>query len=154
METTIYLATDRGLTVIAGSDGNWRGKVCLEDKHVQCVVADSNKRGFVYCGTFGDGLFTSENGGATWEKSAEIFKWSGSGSMVYVNPQNVPITGVTIFYAALQFADSTHAQAFVVGESEAKSGGTCTVIITSDGSSQTSLLPILGPSSFAAYLFK
>jgi len=44
METTIYLATDRGLTVIAGSDGNWRGKVCLEDKHVQCVVADSNKR--------------------------------------------------------------------------------------------------------------
>ena len=70
METTIYLATDRGLTVIAGSGGNWRGKVCLEDKHVQCVVADSNKRGFVYCGTFGDGLFTSENGGATWEKSA------------------------------------------------------------------------------------
>lgn len=84
----------------------------------------------------------------------EIFKWSGSGSMVYVNPQNVPITGVTIFYAALQFADSTHAQAFVVGESEAKAGGTCTVIITSDGSSQTSLLPIVGPSSFAAYLFK
>jgi hypothetical protein len=72
METTIYLATGRGLMVIAGSDGNWRGKVCLEDKHVQCVAADSNKRGSVYCGTFGDGLFTSKNGGATWEKSASF----------------------------------------------------------------------------------
>jgi photosystem II stability/assembly factor-like uncharacterized protein len=73
METTIYLATDRGgLTVIAGRDGNWRGKVCLEDKQVQCVVGDSNKGGSVYCGTFGDGLFTSKTGGATWEKSASF----------------------------------------------------------------------------------
>ena len=53
METTLYLATNRGLTVIAGSDGHWRGKVCLKDKQVQCVVADSNKKGFVYCGTLG-----------------------------------------------------------------------------------------------------
>ena len=73
METTIYLATDRGgLTVIAGRDGNWRGKVYLEDKRVQCVVADSNKCGSVYCGTFGDGLFTSKTAGATWEKSASF----------------------------------------------------------------------------------
>src|ERR1700751_6501754 len=72
METTIYLATDRGLTVITGSHGNWRGKVYLEDQQVQCVVADSNKRGSVHCGTFGDGLFTSENWGATWEKSASF----------------------------------------------------------------------------------
>ena len=62
METTIYLATDRGLTVIVGGDGQWRGKVYLEDKQVQCVGADSNKTGFVYCGTFGNGLFTSETG--------------------------------------------------------------------------------------------
>jgi lipid-binding SYLF domain-containing protein len=72
METTIYLATDRGLTVIVGGDGQWHGKVYLEDKQVQCVVAGSNKKGFVYSGTFGNGLFTSETGGATWEKSASF----------------------------------------------------------------------------------
>ena len=72
METAIYLATHRGLTVIVGGDGHWRGKVYLEGKQIQCVVADSNKRGFVYCGTFGDGLFTSETDGATWEKSASF----------------------------------------------------------------------------------
>src|ERR1700749_3642314 len=69
MKTTIYLATGRGLTVIAGNHGKWRGKVCLGDKQVQCVVADQNKKGSVYCGTFGDGLFKSESGGADWEKS-------------------------------------------------------------------------------------
>jgi len=72
METTIYLATDRGLTVIVGGDGQWRGKVYFEDKQVQCVVADANKRGFVYCGTFGNGLFRSETGAATWDKSASF----------------------------------------------------------------------------------
>jgi len=29
MKTTIYLATDRGLTVIVGGDGNWRAKFAL-----------------------------------------------------------------------------------------------------------------------------
>src|ERR1700722_5309054 len=72
MNTTIYLATNRGPTVIVGSDGNWRGKVCLADKQVQCVVASSNKRSLVYCGHFGDGLLTSETGGAPWEKSASF----------------------------------------------------------------------------------
>jgi hypothetical protein len=72
MKTTIYLATDRGLTVIVGGDGNWRGKVCLEDKQVQCVVADSNKRSFIYCGTFGDGLFTSKTRGRYLGKISQL----------------------------------------------------------------------------------
>lgn len=72
MKTTIYLATDRGLTVISGSDGNWRGKVCLEDEQIQCVVVDSHNKGSVYCGTLGGGLFKSESEGATWEKVASF----------------------------------------------------------------------------------
>ncbi len=72
MKTTIYLATDRGLTVISGSEGNWRGKVCLEDEQIQCVVADPHNKGSVYCGTLGGGLLTSESEGATWEKVANF----------------------------------------------------------------------------------
>jgi hypothetical protein len=67
MKTTIYLATARGLRVIAGSDGNWRGAVRLEDKQIQRVAADFNRNGAVYCGTFGDGIFRSDNGGAAWK---------------------------------------------------------------------------------------
>ncbi len=67
MKTTIYLATPRGIVVIQGSEADWRGVVRLEDKQVQCVAADVNQSGFVYCGTFGDGLFRSDDGGVAWK---------------------------------------------------------------------------------------
>ena len=69
MKTTIYSATARGLTVIAGCNGNWRGAVCLQDKQVQCVATDLHRNGIVYCGTFGAGIFRSDDGGATWNPS-------------------------------------------------------------------------------------
>ena len=69
MRTMIYLATARGLTVITGAAENWRGKVCLDDKQVQCVAADPNRTHIVYCGTLGDGLFRSDDRGTTWQPS-------------------------------------------------------------------------------------
>ncbi len=72
MRTTIYLATARGLTVITGSEGNWRGAIRLEGKQIQCVAADLNRKGVVYCGTFGDGMFRSDDGGVTW-KAPNVF---------------------------------------------------------------------------------
>ena len=72
MRTTIYLATARGLTVITGSNGNWRGAIRLEDKQIQCVATDLNQKGVVYCGTFGDGMFKSKDGGATWKTSSGL----------------------------------------------------------------------------------
>lgn len=66
MKTTIYLSTGRGVSVIAGSDRDWHGEVRLKDRDVQCVAADVNRKGIVYCGTLGDGAFESDDGGMTW----------------------------------------------------------------------------------------
>ena len=55
MKTTIYLSTGRGVSVITGSDRDWHGEVRLKDHHVQCVAADVNREGLVYCGTLGEG---------------------------------------------------------------------------------------------------
>ncbi len=66
MRTTIYLPTARGLSVIAGSDGSWHGTVRLEGKQIRCVAATSNRNKVVYCGTFGDGMFRSDDGGVIW----------------------------------------------------------------------------------------
>lgn len=68
MRTTIYLATARGLMVITGSCENWSGEVHLEGKQTQCVTADPRRKGIVYCGTFGNGMFISEDGGTTWKE--------------------------------------------------------------------------------------
>ena len=74
MRTTIYLATARGLPVITGADESWYGAVCLEGKQIQCVAADLKRKGVVYCGTFGDGMFRSDDGGVTWKASCGFTK--------------------------------------------------------------------------------
>ena len=58
MRTTIYLATACGLAVIQGCDESWVGEVCLNDKQIQCVVADRTLKSIVYCGTI-DGKYTT-----------------------------------------------------------------------------------------------
>jgi hypothetical protein len=40
MRTTLYLATARGLTVVAGAGGNWQGKVFLDEFQIQCVAVN------------------------------------------------------------------------------------------------------------------
>ena len=66
MNTKIYLATAHGLNVIEGSNGRWRGEVRLQDQRVQCVAVDSGLKERVYCGTFGNGVYRSDNAGASW----------------------------------------------------------------------------------------
>jgi hypothetical protein len=66
MRTTLYLATARGLTVVTGAGGNWQGKVCLDEFQIRCVAVDPNRSGVAYCGTFGNGMFRSEDSGRTW----------------------------------------------------------------------------------------
>jgi photosystem II stability/assembly factor-like uncharacterized protein len=72
METTIYLPTAHGLNITKDSNRRWRGTMQLKGKHVQCVAADSTRPEVVYCGTFGDGLFRSSDGGATWRPCGGI----------------------------------------------------------------------------------
>ncbi len=67
MKTTIFLATPSGLAVIAGAGSNWRGETLLVGKQVQCVAIDRHQRRVAYCGTLGDGMFKSDDGGATWK---------------------------------------------------------------------------------------
>lgn len=66
MKTTLYLATARGLAVITGARENWQGKLCLDKFQIQCVAVDPNRNGVTYCGTFGAGMFRSEDSGRTW----------------------------------------------------------------------------------------
>ena len=66
IKTTIYLATADGLAVITRSNEHWHGDTRLNGKQVQCVSCASSRPDIVYCGTFGDGIFRSSDGGATW----------------------------------------------------------------------------------------
>ena len=81
--TTLYVATDDGLAMVSGGaggagsadgaggaggeGGDWRAEWALVGKEVQCVAVDSRRLERVYCGTFGDGLWRSEDAGRSWE---------------------------------------------------------------------------------------
>ena len=66
MRTTLYLATPSGLTVVRGAGENWRGEVWLDEMQIQCVAVDPDRNGIAYCGTFGNGMFRTTDGGRTW----------------------------------------------------------------------------------------
>jgi hypothetical protein len=51
--------------MITGSNHDRHREVRLKDQAVQCVAADVNRRGIVYCGTLGDGASESHDGGST-----------------------------------------------------------------------------------------
>lgn len=66
MKTKIYLATAHGVNVIESSNGTWRGEVHLQGQKVRCVAMASSLKERVYCGTFGNGVYRSDNAGANW----------------------------------------------------------------------------------------
>jgi len=71
MTTTIYAATGDALAVIRRRDGGWKADLSLTGRPTQCVAADPLQPERVYCGTFGQGLWTSEDAGATWNPVGE-----------------------------------------------------------------------------------
>lgn len=71
MTTTIYAATGDALAVIHRQNGRWTTELRLQGKPTQCIAADPLRPEFVYCGTFGQGLWKSEDAGATWQPVGE-----------------------------------------------------------------------------------
>ena len=66
MSTKMYLATAHGVCVIEDLHGKWQSKGRLERELVQCVAVDSRVKNVIYCGTFGAGVFRSDDAGDRW----------------------------------------------------------------------------------------
>jgi len=71
MATTIYAATGDALAVIRKQPGGWETRLELVGKPTQCVAADLLRPERVFCGTFGEGLWKSDDAGQTWEPVGE-----------------------------------------------------------------------------------
>jgi hypothetical protein len=71
MATTIYVTTGDALAVIRRQNGRWLTNLQLVGHPTQCVAADPLRPSCVYCGTFGEGLWRSEDAGATWQPVGE-----------------------------------------------------------------------------------
>jgi hypothetical protein len=64
---TLYIATDKALAIARQHDGTWVVNPQLTGLATQCLAVDPGYPQEVYCGTFGQGLWRSLDGGSTWE---------------------------------------------------------------------------------------
>src|SRR5258705_13215030 len=64
--TRLYFAIDDALVVLTVEGGHARGDVRLKGSNIGCVTVDPLRPELIYCGTFGSGLWRSDNAGESW----------------------------------------------------------------------------------------
>ncbi len=69
--TRLYLATSTAVAIISertGSGGAWTANMQLVGSQPQCLAVDRQRPQRVYCGTFDQGLWSSDNAGESWQR--------------------------------------------------------------------------------------
>jgi photosystem II stability/assembly factor-like uncharacterized protein len=69
--TTIFVALPETLLVLRRQHGSWQLNRQLEGLPTQCLAADPLQPEHLYCGTFGQGLWRSEDAGASFQPVGE-----------------------------------------------------------------------------------
>ncbi len=69
--TNIYVAMPSGLLVLRGQHPHWQASWQLDGLPAQCLAVDPLRPAQLYCGTFGEGLWVSEDGGSSWRPAGE-----------------------------------------------------------------------------------
>jgi photosystem II stability/assembly factor-like uncharacterized protein len=69
--TKLYIAIDEALAVVRQHNGTWTTDLRLLGSHPQCVAVDPLRAQRVYCGTFDQGVWRSDDAGNTWEPAGE-----------------------------------------------------------------------------------
>lgn len=86
--TDVYAVMREGLLIATGEPGDWDSETHFAGTHVECVDASPDAPGRVFCGTFGDGLHRSVDGGDAWERvGADTFD-VGEFTSVAVSPHD------------------------------------------------------------------
>ena len=65
--TTIIVAMQDSILTIESSKTGWKTKESLKGTSPQCIAFDPRNSNRAYCGTFGDGLWKTDDGGQTWD---------------------------------------------------------------------------------------
>ena len=66
--TRLYVAMDDAVAVVNGQNGGWQFVERLHDVHPQCLAVDPFQPQRLYCGTFDNGLWRSDDAGESWQQ--------------------------------------------------------------------------------------
>ncbi|MDQ6604451.1 MAG: glycosyl hydrolase [Chloroflexota bacterium] len=69
--TQVTVATDKGVLVARSRNGEWKRAEYLDGSDVQALAADPLRPAIIYCGTYGQGLWRSDDAGDNWRPVGE-----------------------------------------------------------------------------------
>jgi len=79
----IYLVMEKELLIARLVNGQWYTETHLDGMQTTCLATDPQRSERVYCGTFGRGLWRSNDAGHTWEPIGDpgtaMRPWNGDG---------------------------------------------------------------------------
>jgi hypothetical protein len=90
----LYFATEDALVVLTTEGGQPRCDFLLKGSNIGCVTVDPLHPQFIYCGTFGSGLWRSDNGGESWRPAGKGIRHSKVQSVTVSRSERVKGRGI------------------------------------------------------------
>src|SRR5919107_3936384 len=84
--TTLIAGLQDSLLLLESSKMGWKTHECLKGTHPQSIAFEPLNLNRAYCGTFGDGLWKTDDGGQTWNSIGKIAISSPDVMSVSVSP--------------------------------------------------------------------
>src|SRR5947209_6687334 len=76
----LMVAMQDSLLTIESTKNGWKTHESLKGTSPQCVAFDPSNSNRVYCGTFGNGLWKTDDGGESWDRIGK--EEEGSSSLI------------------------------------------------------------------------
>jgi photosystem II stability/assembly factor-like uncharacterized protein len=100
--TRILAGMENSLILLESSNRGWNGRESLRGLQPMSVAVDFHNRDRSYCGTFGNGLWKSEDGGQSWQRIGKDEIRSPNVTSVSVSPLERGNNGFSIVYAGTE----------------------------------------------------
>jgi photosystem II stability/assembly factor-like uncharacterized protein len=100
--TTILAGMQNSLLVLTSSKDGWKVHESLIGTHPDSIAFDPISPSVAYCGTFGEGIWKTVNGGQNWEEIGKDFLFSRNVTSVSVSPLERGTEGFNVVYAGTE----------------------------------------------------
>src|SRR5215212_11108643 len=100
--TTILAGMQDSILVLKSSKDGWKVDESLRGSHPESIAFDPLNPNRAYCGTFGEGLWKTNDGGKKWDKIGTGFISTSNVTSVSVTPLEMGDDGFNVLYAGTE----------------------------------------------------
>ena len=100
--TTILAGMQDSVLVLKSSKDGWKVDESLRGRHPESIAFDPLNPSRAYCGTFGGGLWKTNDGGKNWDKIGTGFISNSNVTSVSVSPLEKGKNGLNVLYVGTE----------------------------------------------------